>query len=185
MEDQSPKLAQKVKKKTFWQQAGSVLKNPIAILSDKTKDSPLVTILAIVFILQPVISSSVGLIKDMIEVKQSLDPGNRPVTKDELEIVNQKIDFIQKLIVTDMEKDAANADARSRRHPAIVAAAPPPASPPTAAVVQQPSVASKPATGVDSKIVDTVGSTFRSLNKRLEIVQEHLDVQYMKNAAKK
>lgn len=97
-----------IPKPSLWQQFIAVCKNPISTLSDKTKDSPLVTILAIVFILQPVISTTVDIVKAMVEVKQTLDPLTRPVTKAELDIVNAKIDFIQQLIVTNMQRDTSS-----------------------------------------------------------------------------
>jgi hypothetical protein len=167
--------------KTIWQQLGALFKNPISILSDKTKDSPLITILAIVFVLQPVMSTSVSLVKDMIEVKQSLDPGGRPVTKSELDIVNTKIDFIQQLIVTDMQKDAASEEARAhRRSPNVVMAVPPP----PAVVVATPNVASTPPTVVSSDPKSEIRSKFSDLNKKLEMIQGTLDSQYIKNAKK-
>ena len=66
--------------------------------------SPLLTVLAVVFLLQPVISTTVDLIDEWRSVKQDMDPGARPVTKNELDIVNKKIDFLQDLILEEMDK---------------------------------------------------------------------------------
>lgn len=153
--------------KTFWQQVVTLCKSPVSILTDKTKDNPLITILAIVFVLQPIISSGISLVKDTIEVKQTLDPNNRPVTKGELDIVNTKIDFIQQLIVTDMQNDAAAEQAKNNhKH-----------------LRSTPSVASTPVNGVSSDAKVDIRSKFSDLNKKLQMVQKTLDSQY-KNAKK-
>lgn len=165
-------------KLSIWRQFLKVVKNPISVLSDKTKDSPLITIMAIVFILQPIITTGIELVKGMVEVRDQLKPGNRPITKNELEIVNSKIDFLQQLIVTDMQRDAAAEEERhGSRHrrddgtstpPATVAAVPPPATSP-------PSVKAE---------VDDARSRFRDLNKRLETIQAPLDKQFIENSKK-
>lgn len=102
-------------KKTLWQQVMDTVTSPMAALSHITKESPLIAILAIVFVFQPVISTGIDLVKELVEVRQTLDPSKRPVSKSELDIVNAKIDFIQSLIVTDMQNDAKAAEER-REH---------------------------------------------------------------------
>lgn len=164
-------------KPSIWQQVLKVVKNPISALSDKTKDSPLITIIAIVFVLQPVLSTGVDLIKGMIEVKEQLNPNNRPVTKGELDIVNSKIDFIQQLIVTDMQKDAAaEEDRRKYRHQhdnQVANTTPPPVN--TMPVAPVATVPVKP---------DDIRSRFKELNKKLEVIQAPLDKKFVENAKK-
>lgn len=102
-------------KRSWWQAIVDACSSPMDALTHITKQSPLVAILAVVFVLQPVISTAIDLVKELVEVRQTLDPSTRPITKAELDIVNTKIDFIQSLIVTDMQNDAKAAEER-REH---------------------------------------------------------------------
>lgn len=63
--------------------------------------------------LQPVISTGIGIFHEFREVKHVMNPANRPVTEQELDIVNQKIDFMQQLIVEEVNnKKPANPSAQ-------------------------------------------------------------------------
>ncbi len=89
-------------KKSRWKTIIEAVSSPMDFLQHWSSKSPLLTVLAVVFLLQPVISTTIDLIDEWRSVKQDLDPNMRPVTKAELDIVNKKVDFVQQLIVTEM-----------------------------------------------------------------------------------
>lgn len=89
-------------KKSRWKTIVEAISSPMDFLQHWSSKSPLLTVLAVVFLLQPVISTAIDLIDEWRNVKQDMDPSNRPVTKAELDIVNKKVDFVQQLIVTEM-----------------------------------------------------------------------------------
>lgn len=91
-------------KKSLWGTILQVITSPVDFLQHWSKKSPLLTVIAVVFLLQPVISTSIDVIDEWRTVKENLNPGKRPVTKDELDIVNQKIDFLQQLLVTQVQQ---------------------------------------------------------------------------------
>jgi len=99
MEEQTPK-------KSRWKRFSDAITSPASALSDATKHSPLITLFAIMLIVQPLIQTGIELIKEVASVKRELDPATRPITRAELDIVNQKIDFLQQLIVADVKGDA-------------------------------------------------------------------------------
>lgn len=92
-------------KLTLWQQFLAACQSPLTALKNKSKESPIVTIIAIAFLAQPVFSTGVTIVQGIVSVRQQFDPNQRPVTKGELDLVNQKIDFVQKLIEQDMAND--------------------------------------------------------------------------------
>lgn len=89
-------------KKSIWKTIVEAISSPMDFLQHWSSKSPLLTVLAVVFLLQPVISTAIDLIGEWRSVKQDMDPETRSVTKAELEIVNKKVDFVQQLIVTEM-----------------------------------------------------------------------------------
>ncbi len=93
MEEQAPK-------RSVWSKIGNAVTSPASAISNATKNSPLITLVAIMLVVQPVIQTGIELVKGLIQVKHDLDPSTRPVTKEELDIVNQKIDFNNELIIT-------------------------------------------------------------------------------------
>lgn len=99
MEEQAPK-------KPWYKRFADTVSSPASALSDATKHSPLITLFAIMLIVQPVIQTGIELIKEFAQVKRELDPASRPVTKAELEIVNQKIDFNNQLILAGIRAKA-------------------------------------------------------------------------------
>ena len=107
MEEQTPK-------KSRWKRFSDAITSPASALSDATKHSPLITLFAIMLIVQPLIQTGIELIKEVASVKRELDPATRPITRAELDIVNQKIDFLQQLIVADVKGDAEHEG--NRRH---------------------------------------------------------------------
>lgn len=106
--------------KSFWATIVEAIGNPFTYITTWTKKSPLITILAVVFLVQPVISTGISIISEWRSVKQQLNPSTRPVTKGELDLVNAKIDFLQKLIVTDMQQDVATAHSVAKAHDKVV-----------------------------------------------------------------
>ena len=101
--------------KSFWGKVGAVFSSPATALSNITKESPAMVLIAILLVVQPVVQTGIELIKEVAEVKQDLDPATRPVTKAELDIVNQKIDFNNQLILADIEADKEKALAFAHR----------------------------------------------------------------------
>lgn len=89
-----------------WATIVEAVGNPFTFLTTWTKKSPLLSILAVVFLVQPVISTVISFVSEWRSVKEQLDPSKRPVSKAELDLVNTKIDFLQTLIVEDMKNDA-------------------------------------------------------------------------------
>ena len=88
----------------------NLMANPWPVLDsghDWLKKSPITLILAVVFVLQPIISFILGLVQDYTFLKQKVDPGTRPVTVKELRLVDQKIDALEQMIQDDMKKDDA------------------------------------------------------------------------------
>lgn len=102
MTDESPK-------QSIWSKLGSFFSSPASALSDASKHSPVLTVLAIMFVIQPVVQTGIELIKEVVEVRQDLDPATRPITKAELDLVNQKIDFNNQLILADINADKEKA----------------------------------------------------------------------------
>lgn len=88
--------------KSRWQSILDAMSSPIDFLHNWTSKSPLLTVLAVVFLVQPVISTGIDLINELRHVKHATNPLNRPVTEQELDIVNQKINFLQQLIIADL-----------------------------------------------------------------------------------
>ncbi len=101
MEDQPP-----TQPRSFWTKVSSAVSSPLVAISDATKKSPAVTLIAILLVVQPVVQTCIDLVKGLAEVKHDLDPSTRPVTKAELDIVNQKIDFNNQLILAGIRAKA-------------------------------------------------------------------------------
>ncbi len=100
--------------KGFWSNVGNIVSSPVAAISKMTKESPAMTLIAILLVVQPIVQTGIDLVKGLIEFKQDLDPKSRPSTRAELDIVNAKIDFLQQLIVNDMKNDAERETNRHR-----------------------------------------------------------------------
>lgn len=143
-------------KKSRWKAFLEVISSPMDFLQHWSKKSPLLTILAVVFLLQPVISTSIDLIDEWRSVKQDMDPGKRPVTKDELDIVNKKIDFLQQLIVAEVNSRHDHTHDGAHHPPTPVAVVPPPA------------------------VADAPTSKLHDLQEQLDTVQKKLDSDFMK-----
>ncbi len=94
---------------TFWGKVGAVLSSPATALSNMTKNSPAMTLIAILLVIQPAVQTGIDLLKSLAEVKHDLNPETRPVTKAELDLVNQKIDFNNQLILADIQADKEKA----------------------------------------------------------------------------
>lgn len=111
-------MEEQIPKKPWYKRFADTVSSPATALSDATKHSPLITLFAIMLIVQPVIQTGIELIKEFAQVKRELDPASRPVTKAELDIVNQKIDFNNQLILaqisgkkpTKVDKSTTTAD---------------------------------------------------------------------------
>ena len=52
--------------------------------------------------------TGIELVKGLAEVKQDLDPSTRPITKAELDLVNDKIDYLQQLILAEIHNNQHN-----------------------------------------------------------------------------
>lgn len=100
MENSSPK--------SFWDKIGAVLTSPATALSNATRESPAVVLVAIVLVVQPIMQTGIELVKGLAEVKQDLDPSTRPITKAELDLVNDKIDYLQQLILAEIHNNQHN-----------------------------------------------------------------------------
>ena len=69
------------------------------------RKSPLTLVLAVVFVVQPVVSTGFDLIGDISFLRQKLDPSTRPVTKAEFDLLNAKVDTLQSSLNEDIKKD--------------------------------------------------------------------------------
>lgn len=87
------------------QQLLSAIRSPMAAVKNASKENPFVSIIAIVLIAQPIVSAGTNLVQELMAVHTALDVDDRPVTERELNIVNSKIDFLQNLVVQDMQGD--------------------------------------------------------------------------------
>lgn len=95
--------------KGIWSKIGAVVSSPGAAISKVTKESPAMVLIAILLVVQPIVQTGIELVRGLIEFRQELDPASRPVTKAELDIVNEKIDFNNKLILADIQADKEKA----------------------------------------------------------------------------
>lgn len=95
----------------------NLVSNPWSII-DATKKSPLALVLAVVFVIHPIVSLVFGFIGDVTFLKQELDPTLRPVTVAELNLINQKIDSLEAMIEQDRKTDEKIL-AKSAEHPNI------------------------------------------------------------------
>lgn len=142
MEEETPK-------KSYWKRFTETISSPASALSDATKHSPVITIFAILLIIQPVIQTGIEFVKGLAEVKQNLNPQTRPVTKAELDLVNQKIDFNNQLILADIQADK-DKEKSLNAHPRGV--------------------------DKDGRVLD--GKRYRALQDKLAGVQKNLDSDY-------
>lgn len=147
-------------KKSRWKTIIEAISSPMDFLQHWSSKSPLLTVLAVVFLLQPVISTSIDLIDEWRSVKTDLDPQKRPVTKAELDIVNQKVDFVQQLIVTEMNNRHTHENISVKPH----ISTPEPASTPDVVVPTQ---------------------KLQALQSQLDNVQKKLDNDYAKQKTAK
>jgi hypothetical protein len=136
--------------KGFWSKVGSVVTSPGAAFSKATKESPAMVLIAILLVVQPVVQTGIELVRGLIEFKQDLDPATRPVTKAELDIVNEKIDFNNKLILADIQADKEKALAFAHGKPQPI-----------------PAPINKP-----------VDEQYKELQDKLTTVQKHLDSDF-------
>jgi hypothetical protein len=191
-------MAETSPKKSFLHHLVDAVKNPSTILTGATK-SPWLAAIAVVFLLQPLISTTIDLFREYRNVKQSLDPSTRPVTKAELVLINEKIDLIyNKLIergLNELHGVAANSRATSKalKAPAPSSAVdvktkghsdktvesvpmdttPPP--PPPLATNDEPLLAEAPGYLAEPTEQNTIGN----INRRLWVLQQQLDREYV------
>lgn len=152
--------------KGFWSKIGSAVTSPGVAISKATKESPAMVLIAILLVVQPIVQTGIELIRGLIEFRQELDPATRPVTKAELDIVNQKIDFNNSLILADIQADKEKALAFAQHRKANIDG---PVAPPS----DKPS-SDKP-----------ISQQYKDLQDKLTTVQKHLDSDYKKNSYKK
>jgi hypothetical protein len=81
--------------KYLWNNKWSILKNANVWINK----SPLAVVIAIVFIIDPVVSGTIGIIGDYTWVRQKLDPSQRPVTAAEFKLLDDQVDAIQASLV--------------------------------------------------------------------------------------
>ena len=168
MDDQIEKAIEPPK--GIWSKVGSVVSSPLTSVSKMTKESPAMVLIAILLVVQPIVQTGIELVKGFVEFRQDLDPNSRPVTKAELDVINSKIDFLEKLVLEDTRADQERLNRQdtwmdSRKKGAVPAPIPlptPPAPPPT------------PAPTVD----------YNSLNKKLAEAEQKADDSF-KRAQKK
>lgn len=86
-----------------------------------TGHGPAMTVCAILLVAQPVIQTTIEVVQELIAVKQDLDPSTRPVTKAELDIVNQKIDYNNQLILAAIARQQSRSNAAKVDIPLIAA----------------------------------------------------------------
>jgi hypothetical protein len=89
---------------SLWNKVMTLASNPWVII-EATKKSPLALVLAVVFVVQPILSFGFSILDDIVFVKQKLDPTLRPVTVGELRLLNQKIDALEAMIEKDRATD--------------------------------------------------------------------------------
>jgi len=91
--------------KGIWNKTREIVSSPVSAISKMTKESPAMVLIAILLVVQPVVQTGIDLVRSFIEFKQDLDPNTRPVTKAELDVINSKIDFLEKLVLADTADD--------------------------------------------------------------------------------
>src|SRR5271167_337611 len=156
--------------KGVWKRISSVVSSPLTSVSKMTKESPAMILIAILLVVQPIVQTGIELVKGLIEFKQDLDPNNRPVTKAELDVINSKIDFLEKLVLADTKADHDRLDEQnkwlnSHKHPGI-ANTPPVNAPPANAAPPLP-------------------ADFDDLSKKLADVEHHADEDFRLHPPKK
>lgn len=90
-------------KKPFWTSFMEAVQSPYEYITHWTSKSPLLTILAVVFLLQPIISTCIDVVHTW---KQIANPKERPISKEEFDLLNQRVAFLQGVVVAHMNQDA-------------------------------------------------------------------------------
>ncbi len=91
-------------KKPFWKSFFEAIQKPYQFLTTLSSQNPLLAILAIVFLLQPVVLTGFDFIST---IHQTIHPMERPITRKEFSLLEKRVDFLQFLIVQDMRNDIA------------------------------------------------------------------------------
>jgi len=157
--------------KGIWNKTREIVSSPVTAITKLTKESPAMVLIAILLIVQPIVQTGLDLMRSFIEFRQDLDPNNRPVTKAELDVINSKIDFLEKLVLANTQADQERLNRQdvwmdSRKKGAIPAPLPTPSAPPVV-------VAPPPNIGYDS------------LNKKLNDVSKKADEEFKEHPPKK
>lgn len=190
-------MTEETQKKTIWQSISDAVRNPASILSGASK-SPIITGLAIVFLVQPIVMTGLSLFREWRSVQQVMSPESRPVTKAEFQILNEKVDFItQQLIIKAIAEEYPNEPEAAA---ALQLPPPPPPPPPSASYPEEavgsveippPVMAAPPpppaaieiqpplAEAVPQRNPTAILGDLEQFNRRLEVLQNKLDKQYV------
>lgn len=91
-------------KKPFWKAFFEAIQSPYNFITHLSTKSPLLTALAVVFLLQPIVSTGVSIVEEWRTV---VNPLERPIKREEFDLLTKRVDFLQQLIVQDMQNDLA------------------------------------------------------------------------------
>jgi len=98
-------------KKPFWKSLFEAIQKPYQFLTNLSSQNPLLAIIAIVFLLQPIVFVGITFFDT---IHKAIHPMDRPITRKEFSLLERRVDFLQFLIVQDMRNDIAQHDPGSR-----------------------------------------------------------------------
>jgi len=189
--------------RAIWNFAKSLISNPWGAAKSA---SPVVMVLGIVFIIQPIVSGIIGLLGDYSWIRSQVDPNKRAVTVAEFKLLDNQVDAVQSTLVTVGKKvDALQASMdQKQKHSAIPRAPVTPdvypetivaqTAPPVAASVENPKIVIMGHVSVGSgDSADTVAvppemaphvAAYETAKSKLVALQDKLNYEYTQKKPK-
>lgn len=77
----------------LWLSIMSLMSDPWTAFH-KARKSPLVIVLAVVFVVQPLVDFGISVVSDYSYVQEKINPGLRPITEEEFNLLNIKVNAV-------------------------------------------------------------------------------------------
>lgn len=136
--------------------------------------SPLTVVAAVVFVIQPILSSAIGLVGDYTWVRQRIDPSQRPVTAAEFKLLNDQVDAIQASLIEINSKLVVKSVIVPEQHKSTYKSTKP------VVLVEADSIAAR----LPPPIMDTAIAKFDAAKIEREKLSKKLDVAYIEQKQK-
>ena len=174
------------KAQATWTRTKSLMSNPWGTIKEAHNKSPITVLLAVVFLLQPIVSLAISIVGDYTWVRQKLDPNLRPVTVSEFQLLDQQVDAVQATLVDVGKKIDAIQKVSIAPKPQIRRAIP--IEPPTAGIhwgagctqdcYDAQTAAPAPTVEVPKDLAVHVAA-YDDTKKKLAVLQDKLAIEYM------